>query len=175
MKKTAWKKKFFHRQRKAKAGMERRNYIFHHLEPDFTVSDTLIYIEYIQQSWNTYWIYASSPNRIMEFHRRSRPDIVLERSGPYADEEDRAVRFIVDMAMDKKFDIISESAISPFADMPGLYYYAVIIRGNDGFRLMNYERLGKSFRQLHEREAIIIVPDIIPAKDSDTENIDTEE
>ncbi|MBO8445098.1 MAG: hypothetical protein IAC23_05315 [Bacteroidetes bacterium] len=48
MKKTAWKEKFFYRRNAARADMERRNHIFHQLEPDFTVSDTLIYILKVQ-------------------------------------------------------------------------------------------------------------------------------
>ncbi|MBO8445097.1 MAG: hypothetical protein IAC23_05310 [Bacteroidetes bacterium] len=103
----------------------------------------------------------------MKFHRKSRPDIILEWSGSYADEENRAVRFIIDMALDNKFDIISESADSPAADMFQTYYYTVITREDDGFRLIRYEGLGQTFRQLREREAIIIVPDIIPAEDDD--------
>jgi len=174
MKKTAWKKNFYLRRSVAKADMERRNHIFRQLEPDFTVCDTLIYIESTDKlfdpAWGIYWIYASSPNRIMKFHRKSQPDIILEWSGSYADEENRAVRFIIDMAMDKKFDIISESAESPFTGSFQKYYYTVIIRENDGFRLIRYERLGQTFRQLREREAIIIVPDIIPAEDNDTDD-----
>lgn len=167
MKKTACKNNFFYMRSAVKDDMKHRNYIFHHIEPDFTVSDTLIYIAFkgyhlLANMYNIYWIYASSPNRIMEFYQKSGPDVILERAGSYAGEKDRNVRFIIDMAIDKKFDTISESAISTFTDNPGEYYYAVIIRENDGFRLMNYERLGQTFRQLREREAIIIVPDLIP-------------